>query len=680
MDERVLARIPEGHPRVLLNERRIAELRQAIQGTHRWIWERLRVRIDEMAERRVPDITPETPWSTRRRPDMAAPPGVRYPDHPFTVWGMQKYGYPIPFTALGYLMTGEARYLEAAKRWMLKFCRLRRWNTDNPNSYDLGFSGFIIGMALGYDWLYNDLNDEERTVIGEKLAEHCEGYYRDLTSESSAWPDFYMQNHLHVNLCAAGITGLTVYGEASGADTWLTLVDDTFAEVLRRLPPDGGWHEGVSYWGFAAHHILKYIDAVRELTGVDHFDNEWLRNTAYYRIYSQLPKPVMTRLAYITNHAIEWPAHFWPFLSFSDPSQGEHGPAILLHKLAAEYRNPYAQWLARYLIEEGLETWCHGGYLNLLWYDPTVEAKPLSELPTARHFEDLGLVFIRSGWGEGDALIGFRCGPPNGHRALRERYYTRVTHYRPDVNSFQLYACGRMLTSYPHGHDVPGLEPRRTLHHSTILVNGVGQRGDGLRDSLVPLDELFSGHGAQTPDLYKYDSHILKFETAPTHDYIVGDGTAIYPPKAGLERFRRHLAFVKPSTFLAIADDLRATRPSQFQWIFNAEWSIEREQDNRFLVTSEDAVLQVDVVFPETVSYSIEERLMGMIGLSVSPQEESEETTFLTLLTPSRLEARRKFDVLDRSSEDGKVSATLQDGEVVRELSFDLKKNRFEVK
>jgi hypothetical protein len=45
MDERVLARIPEGHPRVLLNERRIAELRQAIQGTHRWIWERLRVRI-----------------------------------------------------------------------------------------------------------------------------------------------------------------------------------------------------------------------------------------------------------------------------------------------------------------------------------------------------------------------------------------------------------------------------------------------------------------------------------------------------------------------------------------------------------------------------------------------------------------------------------------------------------
>ena len=71
---------------------------------------------------------------------------------------------------------------------------------------------------------------------------------------------------------------------------------------------------------------------------------------------------------------------------------------------------------------------------------------------------------------------------------------------------------------------------------------------------------------------------------------------------------------------------------------------------------------------------------LSSIGLSVSPQEESEETTFLTLLTPSRLEARRKFDVLDRSAEDGKVSATLQDGEVVRELSFDLKKNRFEVK
>ena len=118
MDERVLARIPEGHPRVLLNERRIAELRQAIQGTHRWIWERLRVRIDEMAERRVPDITSETPWSTRRRPDMAAPPDVRYPNIALTVPWMMKYGYPIPFTALGYLLTGEARYLKAAKRWM----------------------------------------------------------------------------------------------------------------------------------------------------------------------------------------------------------------------------------------------------------------------------------------------------------------------------------------------------------------------------------------------------------------------------------------------------------------------------------------------------------------------------------------------------------------------------------
>jgi hypothetical protein len=411
---------------------------------------------------------------------------------------------------------------------------------------------------------------------------------------------------------------------------------------------------------------MKYIDAARELTGVDHFDNDWLRNMAYFRIYSQLPKPVMTRMGEITRYANEWPARFWPYLSFSDPwaGEGENGPAMLLHKLAAEYRNPYAQWLARYLIEERLETWNPGGYLNLLWYDPTVEAKPLSELPTARHFEDLGFVFMRSGWDEDDTLIGFRCGPPNGHRALRERHYTRVTHYRPDVNSFQLYACGRMLTTYPHGHHQPGMEPRRTLHHSTVLVNGVGQRGDGHRPPIAP-------------DLYKYDSRIVKFESTLSYDYLVGDGTAIYPPEAGLERFHRHLAFVKPS-FVAITDDLRDSRPSRFEWIYNAEFSVEKEREDRFLVTSEDAVMQVDVVFPEVVSHSIEERMMGMVGLSVSPKAESEEALFLTLLCPSKAEERRRFEVLDRSCEDGKVGVTVQDGDVAREVSFDLRKMRFE--
>jgi len=51
-------------------------------------------------------------------------------------------------------------------------------------------------------------------------------------------------------------------------------------------------------------------------------------------------------------------------------------------------------------------------FLNLIWFDPTV--KPVSPatvpgtgLPTLRHFADLGLVFLRSGWDGNESVFAF---------------------------------------------------------------------------------------------------------------------------------------------------------------------------------------------------------------------------------------------------------------------------------
>jgi len=155
---------------------------------------------------------------------------------------------------------------------------------------------------------------------------------------------------------------------------------------------------------------------------------------------------------------------------------------------------------------------------------------------------------MRSGWDGNETVMIFRCGTPSGPVALQNFDTMQGDgHVHPDVGALSLFAAGElMLINSDYSYKL-------TRHENTVLVNGVGQRGDDRQ-------------WLDTTDFYqnKLAPAILRAESHDTFDYVVGDAAAAYRPESGLTRFRRHILFLKPDC-LVILDDLAADRPSTFE-------------------------------------------------------------------------------------------------------------------
>lgn len=71
------------------------------------------------------------------------------------------------FLSYGYRMTYDNRYLEKAEKEMLAVSRFTDWNP----SHFLDVAEMTMGVAIGYDWLYNQLPENSRIVIKEAIVE-----------------------------------------------------------------------------------------------------------------------------------------------------------------------------------------------------------------------------------------------------------------------------------------------------------------------------------------------------------------------------------------------------------------------------------------------------------------------------------------------------------------------------
>ena len=67
-----------------------------------------------------------------------------------------------------------------------------------------------------------------------------------------------------------------------------------------------------------------------------------------------------------------------------------------MYRVAARLRDPQAQAVA-----ERYKSFGHSNleeFWTLLWRDASLAAAPMATLPLAHHFEDSGVVYMRSSW------------------------------------------------------------------------------------------------------------------------------------------------------------------------------------------------------------------------------------------------------------------------------------------
>ncbi len=557
------ANIPDSHPRLFIRPGQIDSLRGLLKSSK--AHQNLYARIAEYADSLL--LVP-----LNREPDYRKKGDDR------SVWRnyyeqARKSGQVLDFLSFCYLMTGEEKYAERTRVWLLNFAR---WDIDGPSSLDHideVAMPILLNGARAYDWIYDYLNDEDRRIIAEMLAIRGEQVYKMWRDTDYHFKPYISHSVRLINYMSQ--VGVVLYGETPEAKKWLSYlipIATTF------YPPwggrDGGYSEGPSYWMMYFNYMLQSAHCLKSATGLDVMKKEFYRNNGWYKIYAN--------------------PYYAKMQPFADTGVGSYWPAnkMNLYRLATIYKNPYFRWRADMSPPEKLpvkETKIPTGVMSFFWLDEGPEAvapkAPDNDLPGARLFNDIGLVAFHEDLGN----------PQETYFLLKSSPFGAWSHIYADQNSFYIQGFGEALaiqSGYYSSYGGPHHQgwTRQTIAHNSILVDGEGQDVGNRETSLG--DRASKGK-------------IVEFKMGSGQpgsvDYASGDASEAY--KGRLNKFIRHVYYQRPKDFL-IVDELEAPKEVSYDWLLHSLEKMHIDTKNNIVTISKGkARLIVEFLSPEELVF-----------------------------------------------------------------------------
>ena len=148
------------------------------------------------------------------------------------------------YLSYGYRMTGSQLYLIKAKAELNAICDFSDWNP----SHFLDVGEMCMAVSIGYDWLYDELDDALKIKIQDAIVQKAFN-----SSKVSSYNWFYDRMNNWNQVCNAGL----VYGalaileeEPSFSVEIIEKALETNRKVLDIYAPDGNYPEGAGYWAY----------------------------------------------------------------------------------------------------------------------------------------------------------------------------------------------------------------------------------------------------------------------------------------------------------------------------------------------------------------------------------------------------------------------------------------------
>ena len=439
--------------------------------------------------------------------------------------------------AQDYLLTGNELSGQEAKRRLL---HIISW--DPRGSTSLGHNDEPATEVVRYcptvfDRVYHLLNDDEKQrcldCLLVRMTEMRDRWRRrpfEKHPYESHNMGYYLPDMLEACLALAGDAPVEEFLHYTMLQLWSPF-----------YPPyggaDGGWSEGPSYWGWLTAVFARMYRLVQDATGVPVHLRSHMRNMAFYKLYGNPP--------------------YFRTSPFGDGQASPAGGGATMAMLASMYDNPYAKWYA---------TWKNtqlNGMDALLFDSGHVESRPPYNLPQGHAFFDVGLACMHSVLPNPESNVAI---------LMRSSPFGSISHAYADQNTFMLDAYGEPLIIASGYYQLYG-DPhhaqwtRETKASNSVLVNGEGQ---SKRD-------------------WDAKGKLLTFATTAAGDYASGDATQAY--KGRLERFRRHIVFLRPihtggEPVVIIRDDLVAPGPSTYQFLLHALNRMDVDGDRQMVTVS----------------------------------------------------------------------------------------------
>lgn len=385
----VLKTLVKAHPRLMLTEARLAELKAL-------------ARTDKTLARYVRDVI------RRADSDLRRPMLVHKLVGPRLLSTSRECLRRVYTLGLAWRWTGKRIYADKVRENLLAVCAFKDWNP----SHFLDTAEMSHAVGTGYDWIRDTLGQADtKRIIDGLIANGLTPGVDSYTGKRRAWWKGSAFNWNQVCNC-----GLTI-GALAVADTHpryaRTIVPGAVASMPKALAsyaPDGAWGEGPGYWNYATRYTTYGLTAMQTALGTDFglLKLDGLDQAGRFPILATGPTGLL--------------------LNYADSGEraGRRGLPPLFY-LARAYDDPFLAWSEHgVLARRSADPW------HVIWYTPKPDPRKLHEVPLDKHFRGMvAVALFRSAWGDPNALfVGVKAG------------YNQVNHGHLDLGNFELDALG----------------------------------------------------------------------------------------------------------------------------------------------------------------------------------------------------------------------------------------------
>lgn len=369
------------------------------------------------------------------------------------------------FLGYSYRTTGDKAYAKRAEEELLAVSNFSDWNP----SHFLDVGEMALGVAIGYDWLYDYLPASSKNVIKKALMEKAiapslDSKYNDWLNSTTNWSQ----------VCNTGMLYAALALAEDFPQQAKSIIERSIASIyMDTYAPDGIYPEGAGYWSYGTSFNALFISAVVKAFGYD---------------FGLLSKAGLEKTPVYAQHMID-PAGI--IFNYSDAKAGSRaGLNTTMFWFASQFNDPSLLWMQRERLysDKPYQSGNRIAPAILIW-SAGLKTKNITA-PKERMFYGQGknpVALMRTSWTDPKALyLGFKAGTG------------KISHAHMDVGSFVFVAegvrwaedlgmqdyesvesLGMDIWSYAQTSDRWNVFRMNSKSHNTLTVNDQFQRAAG---------------------------------------------------------------------------------------------------------------------------------------------------------------------------------------------------------
>ena len=268
------------HPRLLLNDSKLAKLRSLKGNNSSYIMQKLTSAASNAMSREIPSVEElKAMWDA----GLYGTNGTNY----------HVYARDLANVALMYVITQDKKYLDFVESVFINHMQYwvpkKLWKFDSLT--DTTEPYFINAVAYVYDWLYNDMSDKARAAGKTTIENHIENWYeyygggsiRANMNSLYAKPDASHQwRGRQISLGA-----LAIYDESSLARNIILNILPIYAHALPMTKDDGSFDNNPFYYTSSGTMDFEFSESLYTASAgkIDVRNNVAFQNRDYYLTY-----------------------------------------------------------------------------------------------------------------------------------------------------------------------------------------------------------------------------------------------------------------------------------------------------------------------------------------------------------------------------------------------------------